>query len=270
MFTSVSIQTRTMAHAEAKLRQLLIKIAAEQKYEKPEIIIEETSSGGANYTSKLFNVIIREANKEDLHLFAKVATLGEKFRENVPVTVFDTERFAYMKLAKIYEGLEDKNGVPEEHRLYFTKCYGFDHRKYNETVVMENLLEQGYGPNDRFHSFDWEYASSSITNLANMHALSFAYRKTFPDEFEETLSILKMDWKEGAMDGMMKISMETALKNVRPEYKAALAKFLAQEVYQKDFLVKLCAPVRASVIIHADFRGSNLLHRVRKVSFIFI
>lgn len=260
-----------MAHEEATLRQLLMRIAAEQKYENPEIIIEKTSSGGANYTSELFNVIIREENREDtdLHLFAKVGTLSAKFRGDSHVIIFDTERFGYSTLTKIYENLEEENRVPREHRLYFNKCYGFNPRVYKETVVMENLLARGYEPYDTFKSLDWEYASSAITNLAKFHALSFAYSSMYPQGFEKTLSILKVEWRDGCMDGMMKIATETALKNVRPQHKAALVRFLAQDSSQKDYTVKICTPLQVTVIIHGDYRGSNLMHRVRKVSFIF-
>ncbi|KAJ8717582.1 hypothetical protein PYW07_005512 [Mythimna separata] len=263
---SVVTQTATMPHKEATLRQLLNKIAAEQNYEKPEISIHKLSSGGANYTSVLFTIIIKEDNKDELHLFAKVAILGEKVRKGAPVIIFDVERYAYTKLAKFYTALEEENRVPEEQRLHFTKCYGFNHRKYQETVVLENLLAQGYGPNDRFNSYDWAYASAAVTEMAKMHALSFAFSKRNPEEFQKTLKIITVNWKEGSMDETVRSTMDIAVRNVRPEYKEALEKYLAQERFQKDFRVNFCAPVRANVIIHADYRGSNLLHRLREVS----
>ncbi|KAI5631191.1 ecdysteroid kinase domain-containing protein [Phthorimaea operculella] len=37
---------------------------------------------------------------------------------------------------------------------------------------------------DRREPVSWEYAASAIENLAKIHALSFAYQKEIPEEFE--------------------------------------------------------------------------------------
>lgn len=253
-----------MAHTEQTLRELLNKIAIEHNYSNYEMSINEIVSGGANYTSKLYTVVIREPNKDNLYLFAKVATIGEKFRSEVPLTIFDTERFAYTKLWKIYEALEEENGVPEEDRLLFTKFYGYDPNLYQETVVLENLLAKGFGPYDRFKPLTWEYAYSAILELAKLHALSLAYSEKSPKEFEKDLADLKMEWKDGVMDTMTEGSRVTALKTVKPEYKEALERFM--EKYMKDLFTRFAKPVLRPVIVHGDFRGSNLLHRVREVS----
>ncbi|KAJ8717585.1 hypothetical protein PYW07_005515 [Mythimna separata] len=250
-----------MAHTDETLRNLLNKIAAEHKYEKPEFIINEIFSGGANYTSKLYTVIVREEDKEDVHLFAKVAAAGEAFRKDMPIDPYKGEQFVYTKLAKIYEALEEEHGVPKENRLYFTKFYGFDPTLYHETVVLENLLAQGYGPHNRLRSVNWEYASSAIGDLAKMHALSFAFSKQYPEEFEKTLELLKLDWGEfQSMKPMFQKTINVALENVKVENKEALEKFLRNQ--ELPFLMYI--PIRKTAIVHGDFRGDNLLNRVRE------
>ena len=255
-----------MEQKEVLLRQLLNKIAKEQKYENYDLIINETSSGGANYSSKLFTVIIREANKEDLHLFAKVAAAGEAVRKEMPsmIKMYDVERFAYTKLSTIYASLEEENGVPEEHRLHFTKCYGFDASRNQEILILENLLALGYGPHDRFHSYDWEYAYSAVKDMAKMHALSLAFSQKNPEEFEKTLEDLKMDFSESdAMVNSTKELVKVSLDKVDPKYRDALEKFMEGKPNPDEMTGAITRPV----IIHGDFRGSNLLHRVREVSF---
>nr|XP_021192666.2 uncharacterized protein LOC126053426 [Helicoverpa armigera] len=255
-----------MAHTDVSLTNLLNKIAEEQNYKNPDITINEISSGGANYTSKLFTVVLRAQNKEDLHLFAKVAVMSEKMRteasaSNTPINIFDTEKFAYTKLWKIYSALEDKNGVPEEHRLLYTKCYGFDDTVYQEKLVLENLLTQGYGPFDRFKSVDWAYASAAISECAKLHALSFAFRKENPDEFQKFLDMTKMDWADMKMGPTLDNCVKSALKLIKPQNKQAFENMLKNPL---DMMVKLYTPVRTNAIIHGDFRGNNLLHRVRE------
>ncbi|KAJ8716957.1 hypothetical protein PYW08_005356 [Mythimna loreyi] len=252
-----------MTHKES-LRQLIVKIATEKKYENPEIIIKETSSGGANYTSKLYTVIIREENKDDLHLYAKIAAFGEEFRKEMPVNIYGVEQFVYANLLKKYASLEEEHNVPEEHRLFFSKCYGVDASQNQEILVLENLVEQGYGPYDRFNSYDWDYASAAVADLAKMHALSFAFHKQYPEEFEETMAVFVIDWKKMEesenIDIMVEKMKSIALKNVDPEFRGKLEKVVDNMKHP----FTMYGAIRGTAIVHADFRGSNLLHRVRE------
>ncbi|KAF9799758.1 hypothetical protein SFRURICE_005051 [Spodoptera frugiperda] len=251
-----------MALIEESLRNYLDKIAGELKYVNPDITINEISSGGANYTSKLYTAVVREAGKEDLHLFAKVAVLGESMREVLP-NMYTTEQYMYTTLAKWYERMEQESGVKEEDRLLFCKFYGFDPSPNREILVLENLLLQGYGPHDRFHSVDWPYAAAAVRDLAKMHALSFAFAKKYPEEFEKAVKIVSSVWDNDVMKSSMQRNVDTALNVVSPEHKDALARFMDKTM--KLTLEEMIGPVGSrTVIIHRDYRGNNLLHRRRE------
>ncbi|XP_050550746.1 uncharacterized protein LOC118265721 isoform X7 [Spodoptera frugiperda] len=249
-----------MAHIEESLQNYLNKIAREQKYVNPEITIEEISSGGANYTSKLYTAVVREAGKEDLHLFAKVAIAGENMRKEF-AGIYETENYAYTKLIKFYETVERECGVLEEDRLVFCKFYGFDPSLYREILVLENLLPQGYGPHDRFHSIDWPYAAAAVRELAKFHALSFAFAKRHPEEFEKTLSTLKGIWETLPFEILEPQRIECAVNVLNPKI---LDKFMNYMKGGQFPVVNLWKPSRFKAIIHGDYRGNNLLHRVRK------
>uniref|UniRef100_A0A2A4JE13 CHK kinase-like domain-containing protein n=1 Tax=Heliothis virescens TaxID=7102 RepID=A0A2A4JE13_HELVI len=252
-----------MANTEETLRKLLNKIAYEHNYKNPEIITNNISSGGANYTSALYTATIKENNKEDLNLFGKVAVVGEKFRTVAEVNFYDTEKFAYSKLLKIYGALEEKHGVPEEHRLPVVKFYGFDDSaQHQETMVLENLLVQGYEPFDRFKSFDWEYASAAVTECAKFHAISFAFQKEDPEEFQKSLGRPKLNWEDIGIEAVLKKSTALALQAIKPEHKISLEKFMSRDI--QELFLDFFKPIHAPVIIHGDYRGSNLMHRVRK------
>ncbi|KAH9639060.1 hypothetical protein HF086_003591 [Spodoptera exigua] len=249
-----------MADVEHSLREYLNKIAREHNYVNPEITIEEISSGGANYTSKLFTAVVRQAGKEDLHLFAKVAVICESMRNCLP-DIYKTENYAYTKLKKKYETLEQESGVLEEGKLIFCKFYGFNPSLNRETLVLENLLPQGYGPHDRFHSIDWPYAAAAIRELAKMHALSFAFAKRYPEEFEKTFSCLKGIWLTLPFDQVMPNRIEVAVKVLNPKHLEVFTKCLKRNQFSIMNLWKYGA---FRVIIHGDYRGNNLLHRVRQ------
>ncbi|XP_022820743.1 uncharacterized protein LOC111352433 [Spodoptera litura] len=258
------VQLHCMMADSQQLRDCLNKVAKEQKYVNPEITIEEISSGGANYTSKLFTAVVSEAGKEDLHLFAKVAVFSESMRVNLP-NVFLLEQYTYTELLKWYETIERESGVPEEDRLIFCKFYGLDATLYKEIMVLENLLPQGYEPHDRFHSIDWPYAAAAVRDLAKMHALSFAFAKKHPEEFEKAMKNITVDWPAEIMDTMIRQSVSTAVKVVNPEHKEAFVKFMDEALKTPYF--DILKPVNSKVaIIHKDYRGNNLLHRRRDVS----
>ncbi|XP_022820865.1 uncharacterized protein LOC111352516 [Spodoptera litura] len=253
-----------MADAELSLRKYLNKIAREHKYVNPEITIEEISSGGANYTSKLFTAVVSEAGKEDLHLFAKVAATSENLRKDMP-DLYKTEKYAYTKLLKLYETLERENGVPEKDRLIFCEFYGFDPSPYREILVLENLLPQGYGPHDRFHSIDWPYASAAVRDLAKMHALSFAFAKKHPEEFEAAFSSLKGIWESLPFDKLEPKNIECAIEVLNSKNRD---KFINYMKRREVSVLNLWKRTAFKVILHGDYRGSNMLNRVREVRFI--
>ncbi|XP_022820622.1 uncharacterized protein LOC111352141 isoform X5 [Spodoptera litura] len=249
-----------MADVELFLREYLNKIAREHKHVDPKIIIKEISSGGGNYTSKLFTAVVSEAGKEDLHLFAKVAVTGENMRKEFP-EIYETENYAYTELIKFYETLEKESGVPEEDKLIFCKFYGFDPSPYREILVLENLLPQGYGPHDRFHSIDWPYAATAVRELAKMHALSFAFAKRHPEEFEKTFSSLKGIWEGLPYEHVEPHRIECAARVLNPKH---LDKFINCMKRRQFPILNLWRHTDFKVIIHGDYRGNNLLHKVRE------
>ncbi|KAH9639062.1 hypothetical protein HF086_003593 [Spodoptera exigua] len=256
-----------MADTQQTLRKFLHKIAKEHNYVDPEITIEEISSGGANYTSKLFTVVVREAGKEDLHLFAKVAALSESMFNMAPSAkmIFSIEKYTYTELAMWFKAMERECGVQEEDRLIFCKFYGFDPNPKREILVLENLLPQGYGPHNRFQSIDWPYAATAVRELAKMHALSFAFAEKHPEEFEKAMKTITLEWPPDIMDSIMKQAATSAVKVINPEHKEAFVKFM-DEALKTSFLDNFHPANSKVAIIHRDYRGNNLLHRRREVS----
>lgn len=252
-----------MSDAEQTLREYLNKILDEINYIPRETNIRAISSGGGNFTSAIFLVNVTSPNKNELKLFAKVAIVKEEMRKRMNADwLFDTERFVYGKLAKIYNKLEEKMNIPEEHRYTFPKCYGCNAEFGNEIVVMENLAEKGYNPYSRFLSMDWAHGSKAVENLAKFHALSFAFAKYEPEEFEQLTA--DMPYKIGRdaaeeIDESMKDIFEKMVKRsldvIKDEQKESVGKFI-----QKNFNLRTYNRVIGNpVIAHGDYRMSNIL-----------
>ncbi|XP_013192456.2 uncharacterized protein LOC106136452 [Amyelois transitella] len=252
-----------MAVAEQRLLKLLDQIAKEQKYNDYNVDVKPISTGGANYTTALFTVTITEPDKEDLHLFAKVAILSEGMRKEMPFDLYEVEYFAYNKLEKIYNEMQDRYKIPANDRLVFAKYYGSNTNVTEETIVLEDLTAKGYECHDRFKCFDWPYASKAVGMLAKFHGLSIAFGEENPTEFQGWLNKYQFKLNESDSHGMFFKKIATlALKVVKEENKGRLAKFL--ELLSVGKMVEFNAPIRRPMLVHGDYRPSNLMHRENK------
>ncbi|KAJ0174365.1 hypothetical protein K1T71_010511 [Dendrolimus kikuchii] len=249
-----------MAAVEKTLRDLIEKIAVEQGFKTFDIEIKPISSGGANYSSVLFLVKI-SGDKDDLKLFAKVSTMGEKMRENATIDLFNTERYFYTKLMQIYRDIEERHNIPAEHRINIPKYYGNNPNYLEETIVLEDLACQGFTVYDRTKSIDWAYASTAIEELAKFHALSYALAKENPEEFETALKSLK--FKVEVSDEMQKQifekSFKSAIEAAKDEHKEKLMHYVSK-IDRQDF-EKYKIPMKKPVLCHEDYRVSNHMYK---------
>lgn len=250
-----------MSDAEETLHSVLYKELDERGYEPRDVKVKAISSGGANYTSKIFLVDVT-SSKEDLKLFAKVAIIGGQLRQIMSADwLFATERLTYTKIAKLYDNIQKKYELSEVDKLRFPKFYGCSDEYGKETIIMENLVASGYKPFNRFKSMDWEHACASVEYLAKFHALSFALAKDYPEDFEK-LSEMQYELGTEEFDDEARKSQWTniisaAIAVVKDEQKSRLLKFF-QSMTKFNAYNK---PIGKPVLSHGDFRISNLLFK---------
>lgn len=89
-----------MTDRDAVIREV-VNITA-QKHDKSEVKIHTTTSDGANYAYKLYEIVISAKNNSDLELFGKVAIIDEDVRSVVNVEIYEKEFFFYKHLVKEY------------------------------------------------------------------------------------------------------------------------------------------------------------------------
>lgn len=254
-----------MAQNEIILNKLLHQIAKEQNYINYDIKIEPVSSGGANYTTALYNITMTEGGN-NIYLFGKVAIIKEKMRAGAP-RVYEIENYAYTKIVTTYERLQDEHQIAQEHRLAFSKFYAYNPTEYEETLVLENLVKQGYQNYDRLKSVDWQYTKSALRDLAKMHALAFAFSEYYPEEFTKAVDDLKSYWimEDEQIKSYYDGSMTKAVEVTKEKNKDKLLRFF-DEIKEGLFENLYCKWGRRPVLGHGDYRLSNLLHRIRDVS----
>lgn len=249
------------------ITEVLEKIAKEHNFVNYNITIEPIYSDGANYSSTLYNIIIKE-NGNTHNMFAKLAALGEKIRSENP-QFYQKEIFAYTKLAKIYDTLQDEHQVPEKNRLSFPKFYGCKTSTYKEVIVLENLVAKGYQLYNRLKSIDWEYATAAVTELSKMHALSFAYSIYHPEDFNKVVDELNFQWslEKGNLSDHFEATSARAVELVQETTREQLKRFL--DTFKREYFSQFYVPTRRPALSHLDYRPSNLMYRIRDVSKFF-
>lgn len=257
-----------MSPAEVTLRELLRTIAEKYYHHEYELKVKSINSGGANYTSALFLATLTAKEKDELHLFAKVAIVGDRMRQLMNATkMFAIEGFFYNELIKTYEDIQNKHGVIGDDRFEIPKFYGCNSNYGEETVVLENLVLRGYGGYDRFKSLDWDHASSAVEELAKFHALSFAYQTEQQEDFDRVMKYLwfyRPNSDHAVQDEYFPRLISRALKHIpNDNHRERVMKFMAAgglEMYER-----FNRPFGHPVLIHGDYRPSNLFFK-KKVS----
>ncbi|CAG9564337.1 unnamed protein product [Danaus chrysippus] len=248
-----------MDKTEQTLRETLEKVAKEHGYENYHITHKAISTEGDNYTTVLYQASIKAPEKEELKLFAKVASVGENLRAVTPLKLFETESVFYNKLNEKYKELEDKYDIPAEHRFITPKFYGESKEYLKETLVLEDLTAQGFTTHDRFKSIDWEYASKGLENLAKFHALSISFSVYDPD-FKE-MAVLKGHRDVDATIVYFKNVIKNATQVTKEANRERFSKFMNELADSKD-IDRFYRYRKRPIIIHGDYRPSNLMHRI--------
>lgn len=260
-----------MSPAEVTLRELLRTIAEKHYHQQYKLEIKSFHSGGANYTSALFLATLSAKDKEDLHLFAKVAIVGDRMRELMNATkMFAIEGFFYNELVQKYKNIQDKYGVAEDDRCEIPKFYGCNSKYGEETIVLEDLGARGYYGYNRLNSLDWEHASSAIEELAKFHSLSFAYENEEPDDFDRVMKYLwftKPNHDDTINSTYFPKLISQALQNISNEnHRERVKKFMGAG--GDEMFETFNRPFGHPVLIHGDYRTSNLLFK-KDVSLLF-
>ncbi|XP_048000167.1 uncharacterized protein LOC125237214 [Leguminivora glycinivorella] len=254
-----------MAKVKEQLKKILEDIAIKENYLLHKIDIKPISSGGANYTTELYLATISEGLKPDINIFAKAAILNEDARKNNDFLgrVYEIEAKFYSEVAVNFERLYKKCKVPEEDRLFIPKCYGHILVPYEEILLLDNLEAKGFQNFDRMKTFNWDYASTAITQLAKFHALGLALRDENPHEFKRIVDNFKFDFNENKemMDSFLKIALENGCESLDDDHKVRLHKFFADTKNIETLMTSWAAD--DTFLIHGDYRPSSLMHRRR-------
>ncbi|CAG9564331.1 unnamed protein product [Danaus chrysippus] len=248
-----------MTEAELILRDFLESVLKERGSQQKEVRIQEINSDGANYTALLFLINVETFDKE-LKLFAKVANITDEARRALDCdNLFCTEKFVYNQLIPLYKNLQ--KDLDEEHKFIFPEFYGFNDVYGKEIVILENVLESGYKPYSRFKSMDWDHGRVCVEALARFHALSFALRKSDPEGFQKIATDMALRSDTQSMEHYNLYQFVTMVEDAGRFLKDDHLDKVRKLMYCKGNFEKFKKPLSTPVIVHGDYRLSNLLFK---------
>ncbi|KOB72279.1 Ecdysteroid 22-kinase [Operophtera brumata] len=260
---NVRVRPLTMEDAETKVHDLFLDVLRKRNFRVNNVEVKPLSSGGANYTSALFAATARADTGADLSIFAKVALVGEKMRQVMDAdTMFATEGIVYTELVVYYDIIQTQHKI----KIFdFPEMFACDLTRGSETLLLEDLTKLGFSAPSRHNSAEWRFAAAAISKLAAFHALSFAFEKHKPEEFQRMADRFKykeIERDEETMKEMWVKIIGNAVQVVKDEYKGRIAKHLAET---KQEFPKFKRPINKTVLVHGDYRTSNLLFKEKTV-----
>lgn len=215
--------------------------------------------------SQLWHTIatISSTGQKTLHLFGKVAAVSESLRAQMIHydSSYGVERLFYTTTVPAFENLQDKYKIPTEDRFRFVKYFGSHSKIMEETLVLEDLVVDGYTVQNRLEHLDWEYMSKAVTEIAKFHAMSFAHKRDYPEVFkmnkDNSESIVKMylDMRE-----TVRLNAESIYEVIPTQLRDRLKPFMDKQL-QDDTFRKYYEEGRWKVLVHSDFRSSNIMYK---------
>ncbi|XP_077284807.1 uncharacterized protein LOC143910279 isoform X2 [Arctopsyche grandis] len=129
---------------------------------------------------------IRNGEKVSDHIFVKTHSDNAIRNERVKIgDKFNREALLYNDVISQFECLQ-KN-VAKEDKLIFPKCLYAD----EECLVMEDLTKKSFKVIDEKSTLDMNHMKIMMSELAKLHALSFAFKLQNPESYKKFKELLK-------------------------------------------------------------------------------
>jgi hypothetical protein len=239
-------------------------VAADEGFEKADIILCPGSNKGDNYLGVILKVTISNKNEKQEKLNLILKTAPDYVRDKIRIEIFYLrEMYCYSKIFPIFKTLQDFYDVPSKMRFSHPKYYIGDDTYMKELFIMNDLSVEGFQMGNRIESFSYDQIALGLKSLANLHSLSFALKKhnkakfteitenihkgeEFSDVFRQMMDIVSQRTIEVIVEDIAKDKMEKFCKNL-------YAKFL------EYVSVEAAAPY--TVLCHGDCWINNMLFR---------
>lgn len=186
---------------------------------------------------------------------------------------FGREQYVFENILPAFEQFQLKH--LNENKIFrnYPHMISASSESLNEYILLNDLSSSGYRNIDRPTPLNFNKCVAVVTNLAKLHAISFAFKEQNPVLFEKLVEPLtEILFVRPINDGF-----KSFLKNNLDYSLTTLDKSLDKEVLEKllefkeifaEFMVECCYEREDAVVLHGDCWISNILFKDNVSKFI--
>lgn len=207
--------------------------------------------------------------RDTLHLVCKLMPEDKGHRREFNIdTLFEREVLTYNKVLPLITAFQREKGLMDaDCFLSYPKCYAAvaDTEKDQFVIIMEDLRPKNFVMWPKREATPHSHASLILTELAKMHAVSFALKAQRPDVYDELRQIhdlFTLLFENNGVANMHKLGLATTVAVLEDEEHLKIAKHLQQHTkqYFTDCVkTGVCEPF--GVIGHGDCWVNNHMYR---------
>lgn len=168
-------------------RDALQHVAQQAGLTSPTFTCSSGSNVGDGFVSVMLRVLIQGYNTrnsvQQLRLIVKLPPLSKKRREE-----FEREVQIYNEYLPALEKLQAEIGLRRYEGFFnFPKCYyaQYDRESGETVIILEDLVERGFGLWDKFTPMDYFYSAKVLESLGRYHGLSLVRKTQKPELFAQ-------------------------------------------------------------------------------------
>lgn len=221
------------------------------------------SAQGDNYLGQIIGITIIDKAKK-LELILKICPQNENLRNTIQLReVFLKEISMYERILANFAMFQKDIGVVNPFRSY-PKHYGKCELEFNECLVLENLVENGYKHWNRKIPMNSDHISLVMSEYARYHSVSYALKMKKPGLFDDLVDLLKREALEKntkGFEGLLESSTSTIQKAIQgnPILENAFNNFLTQIPH--FFINDLKEDEKKMIISHGDSWCNNIMFK---------
>lgn len=263
-----------MAARLTDVQYTLLKQIAEQNgflhYTLEEYAVGEK---GDNYLGQMLCVKIKN-NTKNLEVIVKLAPKNDEFRESLQVReLFKKEMYIYDTVLTTFTSFQNEYNMKNPFNAY-AKFYGKCDDEYNECLVLENLVKNGYSLWNRKLPMNPDHVALVMKEYGKFHAVSHAMKHKNVTLFRKIVNVIDKDLTEHEERNLrMFLKNSCATLKKAAEGNGVLEKAYKRLVSDLDgyFLGEILKPREKMVVNHADCWCNNMLFKYDvSIFFLFI
>ncbi|XP_063366271.1 uncharacterized protein LOC134654728 [Cydia amplana] len=166
-----------------------------QGFTSGKIVVEPVGQKGDNYIAHVKRFIYEAEDGTSFKMIGKVAPVAVQLRLMMKTKIlFNNEIVMYTLVLPKLNDIQNSVGAADDEKVRFPACYGVVTEEPYEFILLEDLKEAGFEMLDRMKPLTNESVRLVVKDLAKYHSLSYAFKNSEPEIYENYSNKLLNMW----------------------------------------------------------------------------